>query len=244
MSKNFELLRRAGWGEEYLEGIPSPVPTERRPIPRPQSGPRPTDQISALVQKLFQPCGRQLIHCVVFLGCAKDSGGTSVCVRTAQTLAGQVEDRVCVVDAKFDNPSVHRFFGKDNLAGLGDAVGHSQRSGNFVKRVEESNLWLLSAGEPGTHHRVAISQRGLASCLTELRNDFQYVLIDAPALSSKSVLPALAQVADGAVLVVDRSGVTADTALTVRDRLRRANVKLLGMVLNQDQTSLLKSLRN
>jgi len=244
MSKNFELLRRAGWAEEYLEGIPSPVYNERRPILHPQSGPPPVDQISAVVQKLFQRSGSPPIRCVVFLGCTEKSGGTSVCARTARTLAGQVDDRVCVVDAKFENPSVHRFFGKDNLAGLRDAVAHSRRGDNFVKQVEESNLWLLPAGGPRTDDRAGISQRGLTSCLIELRTDFQYVLIDAPPLSSKSALPALAQVADGAVLVVDASGVTADTALKGRARLRSANVRLLGMVLNQDQTSVLRKLRN
>jgi Mrp family chromosome partitioning ATPase len=244
MSKNFELLRRAGWGEEYLEGIPSPVYTERRPILRPQSVPPPTDQISALVQKLFQRSGSQPIRCIVFLGCTEKSGGTSVCARTAQTLAGQVGDRVCVVDTKFENPSVHRFFGEDNLVGLRDAVAHSRRGDSFVKQVAESNLWLLPAGDPVTHDRAAISQRGLTTCLIELRTDFQYVLIDAPPLSNKSALPALAQVADGAVLVVDASGVTADTALKGRARLRKANVRLLGMVLNQNQNSVLPNLRN
>lgn len=244
MSKNFELLRRAGWGEEYLEGIPSPVYTERRPIPRPQGVPRPTDQISALVQKLFQRSGSQAIRCIVFLGCTESSGGTSVCARTAQALAGKVEDRVCMVDAKFENPSAHRFFGKDNLVGLRDAVAHSRRGDNFVKQVEESNLWLLPAGDPGTDDRKAISQRGLTSCLIELRTDFQYVLIDAPPLISKSALPALAQVADGAILVVDASGVAADTALKGRARLRKANLRLIGVVLNQDQTSVLRNLRH
>jgi Mrp family chromosome partitioning ATPase len=244
MSKNFELLRRAGWGEEYLEGIPSPVYTERRSIPHPQGAPRPTDQIWALVQKLFQRSGSQAIRCLVFLGCTESSGGTSVCARTAQALAGQARDRVCVVDAKFENPSVHRFFGKDNLAGLRDAVAHSRRGENFVRQVEESNLWLLPAGDPGADDRAAVSQRGLTSCLIELRTDFRYLLIDAPPLSSKSAFPALAQVADGAILVIDASGVTADTALKGRARLRRANVRLLGMVLNQDRTSILRNLRN
>ena len=235
MSKNFELLQRAGWGEEYLEGIPAPVYTKQSPVPRQQSVPRPKDQIFTLVQKLFQSNGGPRIRCVAFLGCTETSSATSVCARTAQTLAEQVRDRVCVVDAKFENPSVHRFFGKDNITGLRDAVSHSRRGENFVNQVEESNLWVLSAGDPGTGRTAAVSQRGLAECLAELRGDFQYVLIDAPPLSGRSEISALGQVADGAVLVVNAWGVSADMADRGRARLRRANVRLLGMVLNQDQ---------
>jgi Mrp family chromosome partitioning ATPase len=244
MSKNFELLRRAGWGEEYLDGIPSPVYTKASPISRQQSAARPTGQISALVQKLFQRSGDPQIRCVVFLGCTESSGGTSVCARTALALAGQVGDRVCAVDAKLENPSLHRFFGKDNLIGLRDAIAHSRPGKSFVKQVDESNLWFLPAGDPKNGRAGGSPLRGLTSCLIELRTDFPFVLIDAPPLSQKSELPALAQVTEGAVLVVDASGVTADTALKGRSRLRKSNIRLLGMVLNQEESSVLRNLRN
>lgn len=244
MSKNFELLRRTGWGEEYLDGISSPAHSKADPTPRKQSAPRPTGQISGLVQKLFQRSGDPPIQCVVFLGCTETSGATSVCARTASALAGQVEDRVCVVDAKLENPSLHRFFGKDNLTGLRDAIEHSRPGESYVKQVEESNLWLLPAGSPEKGIFAGVPARGLTSCLTALRSDFPYVLIDAPPLNRKSALPALAQVTDGAVLVVDASGVTANTALKGRSRLRDSNIRLLGMVLNQEESSLFRNLRN
>lgn len=234
MSKNFELLRRAGWGEEYLEGIPTPVPSQRSPVPiasRPSPA-HPTDRISALVQKLFFGSGNLEMRCVVFLGWAGSAGGPSVCGRVARTLAEQVEDRVCVVDTKFDRPSIHQFFGKDNLAGLRDAVEHSRDADNFAKQVEDSNLWVLPAGAPDRGRLGSISQRGLADCLQQLRTEFPYMLIDAPPLSGKSELSALANVSDGAVLVVDSSAVTADAALRARARLRNANLRLVGMVLN------------
>ena len=244
MSKNFELLQRAGWGDEYLEGIPSPVHAAPRLVARQQTAPGSTDQISTLVQTLFQRNGGPHIRCVVFLGCTESSSGTSVCARTAQTLARQVDDRVCVVDVQFEHPSIHRFFGAENVTGLRDAVSLSRRGDSFVKQVEQSNLWVLSAGDRGTERRTAVSQRGLAERLMELRTDFPYVLIDAPPLSGRSELSALGHVADGAVLVVNASGVSADMADRGRARLRRANVRLLGMVLNQEGTLFPESLHN
>lgn len=244
MSKNFELLRRAGWGEEYLDGIPTPVYSKASPVSRQQPVARPTGQISALVPKLFLRSGDAQIRCVVFLGCTESSGSTSVCARTALALAGQVEDRVCVVDAKLENPSLHRLFGMDNLIGLRDAMAHARPGESFVKQVEENNLWFLPAGAPENGRAAGSPQRGLTSCLIELRTDFPYVLIDAPPLSRKSELSALAQVADGAVLVVDASGVTADAALKGRSRLLKSNIRLLGMVLNQEETSVLRNRRN
>jgi Mrp family chromosome partitioning ATPase len=149
-----------------------------------------------------------------------------------------------VVDAKFERPSLHRFFGKDNLAGLRDVVEHSRGGESFAKQVEETNLWVIPAGAPDKGRRGSVSQRGLAECLQQLQTEFPYMLIDAPPLNSKSELSALAHVSDGAVLVVDSLGVTGDAALRGRARLRKANLRLLGLVLNQDQTSLLGSLGN
>lgn len=233
MSKNFELLRKAGWGEEYLEGIPTPQPSRRSPVPiAKQARPaQPTDRISALVQKLFLGGDDSEMRCVVFFGWAESGGGTSVCGCAARRLAEEVEERVCVVDTKFEGPSVHQFFGKDNLSGLRDAVEHSRGGENFAKQVGDTNLWVLTAGAP-EKGRGSISQRRLAECLQQLRAEFPYVLIDAPPLNSRSELSALAGVCDGAVLVVDSLGVTADGALRERARLRNANLRLLGMVLN------------
>jgi len=244
MSKNFELLRRAGWGEEYLEGIPVSVQAKRSPIVRQEATDLNGDPISALVRKLFRETGSGGIRCIVFLGYAENSDGTSVCARAARALAAQGGDRVCVVDAKFKNPSVHQHFGKDNLTGLLDAVQHSRGGGSFAKQVEESNLWVLPAGAGDGAQRAAVSQRDLSACLSQLKSEFEFVLIDAPPLNSKSELSAFAEVSDGAVLVVDSSGLTADAALRGRAKLRNAKLRLLGMVLNQDRVSLLRSLRN
>jgi Mrp family chromosome partitioning ATPase len=244
MSKNFELLRRAAWGAEYLEGIPTPVPSRPGPVSkRPDLAPS-TDRISALVQQLFLGGADSQMRCVVFFGWAHSACGTSVCGRAARKLAENVEDRVCVVDTKFESPSVHQFFGKDNLAGLRDAVEHSRGADNFAKQVEDTNLWVLPAGAPDKGRRGSISQRGLAECLQQLRTEFPYMLIDAPPLNTRSELSALAHISDGAVLVVDSSGVTADAALRGRARLRKANLRLLGMVLNHDRTSILGTLGN
>ena len=237
MSRNFELLRRAGWGEEYLEGIPTPPPYKRSPIAKRPNLARPNDRISAPVQTLFPGSGISQMRCVVFLGWLGSGGGTSVCARAARTLAAQVEERVCVVDAKFECPSVHRAFRMENLAGLRDAVEHSRGGENFAKQVEDTNLWVLPAGALDKGLRGSVSRRSLASCLEKLQTEFPFMLIDAPPLSSKCDLSALAHVSDGAVLVVDSSGVTADAALRGRARLRKANLRLLGMVLNQGQSS-------
>jgi Mrp family chromosome partitioning ATPase len=253
MSKNFELLRRAHWGEEYLEGIPAPVCNRTEPIcefntesiPRQQLVPQMTDQISGLVQKLFRKPGNPAVQCVLFLDCIETSGGSSVCVRAARKLAGQVKDRVCIVDTNIDHPSVHQFFGKENQVGLIDAILLARPAEAFATRVQEGNLWYLATGSSRQKNQTRFfTNPALSSSLKQLRSVFKYLLIVAPSLSSKHELTAVAEATDGVVLVVTSSGVAANTALNAKTRLRSANVRLLGMVINQSQAPLFQSLRN
>jgi len=244
MSKNFELLRRAGWAEECLEGIPDPGDTARERFqPGPVSLPHDPDQISILVQRIFGEFRNPAIRSVLFTGVAGSGGASSVCVRAAQKLATKVRNRVCIVDANVHSPSVHRYFGQQNSVGLTGAIADPKHAGHFVKPVPGKNLWFLPAGSPGANRRAILASPDFSSCLKELKRYFEYLLIDATfAVNHKA--STLGHVIDGAVLVMSSSGVAPDLAVKARERLQATDVKLLGMVLDDSKASLLDQLRN
>jgi Mrp family chromosome partitioning ATPase len=242
MSKNFELLRRAGWAEECLEGIPDPGDSTRERFqPGTVSLPHDSDQISILVQKIFGASGNPSIRAVLFT--AVTGSASSVCVRAAQKLAGQARNRVCLVDANVHSPSVHRYFGQQNVVGLTDAIADPKRTGHFVAPTPGKNLWFLPAGSPNANRRSILASPGFSSCLKDLKRYFEYLLIDG-ACTSTHKISALGDVVDGAVLVMSSSGVAPDIAVKARERLHAAKVKLLGIVLDDPKTSLLDQLRN
>jgi polysaccharide biosynthesis transport protein len=67
----------------------------------------------------------------------------------------------------------------------------------------------------------------------ELRNEFDYVLLDAPPLSSYSDALALVQVADGIVLVLEANSTRRDAVARIVENLRAAQINVLGAVLNK-----------
>jgi succinoglycan biosynthesis transport protein ExoP len=68
--------------------------------------------------------------------------------------------------------------------------------------------------------------------MRELREEFDYVLIDAPPLSSCSDAVLLGQMTDGVILVVEANSTRRETARTAKETFEGANVKLLGAILN------------
>jgi len=66
-----------------------------------------------------------------------------------------------------------------------------------------------------------------------LREQFDYVMIDAPPLNSYSEGVALGQFADGLVLVLEANSTRRDATARIAERLHSMQVQILGAVLNK-----------
>lgn len=69
--------------------------------------------------------------------------------------------------------------------------------------------------------------------MTELRADFDYVLIDAPPIGSSNDATVLASSTDGLVLVLKANSSRRESARGAIHDLQAAKVRVLGAVLNQ-----------
>src|SRR5215813_1071305 len=121
MSRNFELLRQASWGQEFFQGLPpEPTPAEaaRKQIKRPPAG---NDQVSTFVRRTFlHP--RSHVRSVMFVGISERAGSTWTCAQAARVLAEAIDDDVCAVDANLKAPSLHQQFSREAEAGLSEAA--------------------------------------------------------------------------------------------------------------------------
>jgi len=67
----------------------------------------------------------------------------------------------------------------------------------------------------------------------ELRDEFQYVLIDVPALNLYADAVAIGHIADGVVVVLHADSTRRESALRGLECLKDAGVEVLGAVLNR-----------
>jgi Mrp family chromosome partitioning ATPase len=68
--------------------------------------------------------------------------------------------------------------------------------------------------------------------ITELRSEFDYLLIDAPPLNAYADGMILGRLADGVVLVLEANATRREAALRVTESLRTTRIPVLGAVLN------------
>ena len=105
-----------------------------------------------------------------------------------------------------------------------DDADHAQRIYDYI-----SNLWFMPANA-GLQWRLGASMR---MYLEDVRREFEYSIVRAPSLSTSEEAWALAEWADGLVLVVSARQTRRASAIKIRQMLTEARVRVLGAVLSE-----------
>jgi protein-tyrosine kinase len=240
MSKHVELMQDAV-AESKRKTVPAPksttilFPAAESDHPAHQ-GPQDFDHVAQqeclkLVQRIFlgQPARREVVLAAVDRG----NGCSRICVEAAGILAANTSGSICLVDGNFRNPSLYKFFGVSGNRGLADSLLEEGGARSFAEQLTPSNLWLLSAGAIASESPSLLNSDRLKLRLQELRTEFDYVLIDAPALNLYSDAISLGRIADGVIVVLEANSTRRESALKGLASLRDAGVEILGAVLNQ-----------
>ena len=230
MSKNFELLRRAGREDVLFSRSSSDSVPNDNGHRRLDLGKQAQEEALKLVQRVFVFPNSHAPRAVVFSS-IQGNGSTEICCRAGEVLAAQGSGSVCLVDANLHAPSLHQLLGVAKSPGLIDAIVKPGPIKDFTVRIAGGNLWLLPSGSAAEAQGLFASDR-LRSRVGELREEFDYVLIDAPAVGCNADAVVLGQMADGVVLVVEANSTRRETARMAKEIFEGANVKLLGAILN------------
>lgn len=143
--------------------------------------------------------------------------------------------RVLLVDANLCCPSVHRTFGLDAAPGLADCLASGEEPAACLRSVGKEGLCVLTAGDPGKADVGLYHSAGLDQLIKSLKAEFDLVVFDLPAIGETRSAIRLASLLDGVVLVVEAERVRSAVARRITGQLGRANVRLMGAVLNKQE---------
>lgn len=192
------------------------------------------DELVKLVQRVFVlPGPAKTPGAVAICGVEQGVGCSWICAHAGESLAAQVPGTVCIVDANLRGPSLHKYFSMSAGGGLVDAMKEQRPIANFTRQAGKQNLWVLTAGDPGNAQNGALNPARLRARFSELRTQFDYLLIDTPPMAESSDGMLLAQVADGAILVVGSHSTRREAARAVKQSFDAAKISVLGVVLNK-----------
>jgi len=234
MSRNFDLLQRD------IDGPKPPPPPRPEPQKMRSRNSRERrlladDEVMKLVQQVFIiPGSAQAPGAVAFCGVYSGDGCSWVCAHAAEMLAEHGDGSVCIVDANLRTPSLHDYFRFENGKGFADGVKEDGRPmREFARRASGRHLWLITAGTVGREPNGSLNPARLRARITELRSEFDHVLIDTPPVHSYGDAILLSQLTDGVVLVVGSNSTRREPARIAKESFETAKIPILGAVLNK-----------
>jgi capsular exopolysaccharide synthesis family protein len=194
------------------------------------------EQYRTLRTQVFHAAEKQLTQVILVTSAVAGEGKTSTILNLAWAIAQSKEKRVLVIDSDLRRPSISSYLGLDFELGLGEVLNEVSEALPSIVRVADSTLYILSSSRAEAQPAELLSRERVAETIAELRQYFDYVLIDAPPVVAFADARLLANHAD-AVIVVVRAGLaghsTVERAIEALPQQR-----ILGVVLNgADQMS-------
>jgi len=141
--------------------------------------------------------------------------------------------RVLVIDADMRRSSLHRKFDVSNDIGLSDIlIGRAPLSA-CVKRTDRPGVDLLTSGTRSPNPLKLLQSGRFDSLLREARDQYQMVIVDAPAVVPVFDAAILATKTDGTVMVVSAGHTDVLSTRRALARLDSVGTVPLGVVVNR-----------
>jgi polysaccharide biosynthesis transport protein len=226
----------AGWQLSMDESQPSADDSSSLPAPGADPGGGSDDLrgcFHTLLRNLPWPSrdAARRITTVGVTSCYRREGVSTIAIQTARTAAGSQNHRVLLVDANLTYPAVHQVLGLSLTPGLAEVVLNEQALIPAVRGTPQ-RLFVLTAGE-GEPVRVYGAADRWSEVLAKLRQNFDLVVFDLPAISEVGSAMYLFGLLDGVILVVEHEQVRREAAQQKRQDLMRANANILGVAFNK-----------
>jgi len=221
--------RPGGWLERKKGNGSAPMQIELVPheLPRTQI----SEAYRSLRTALLLSSAREL-KVVAVTSAAAGEGKTATATNLAIVLA-QLGRPVLIVDADLRKPRLHQVFKISNQAGLVSHLTSNVDADDIVHASSIPNLWITPSGPIAPNPSELLSSDRMYDWLRTVRTRFEYVIVDTPPALAVTDATIVGVIADGVVLTLRSGKVTREEARLCRDRLRQADVRILGAVLNR-----------
>lgn len=171
------------------------------------------------------------VHSFVVTSSFPGEGKTTTAANTAVVL-GQLGKRVLLIDGDLHKPRLHEVFKVSNRVGLVSVLAENVEPARAILTTAMPGVSILPSGPISPNPSGLLSSEGMEKLLQLAKANFDFVVIDSPPVQAVADALIMGFQTDGVVLTV-KGGVTArDQVARTRDKLKRSNVRILGVLIN------------
>jgi capsular exopolysaccharide synthesis family protein len=189
------------------------------------------ESIDNIRTALLHSSHAESIHTVMITSSLEKEGKSTVASQLAASLARSGR-RTLLIDGDLRRPTLHQLFELPQDPGLCELLREEVDLEDVVRPTRVAGLWMVSAGRVDQEAVQSLAQEGLREPFVRLREEFDFVLIDAgPVLTDADAL-LFGQYVDGVILSILRDVSQVPRVFEACERLRSVDLRLLGAVVN------------
>ena len=156
-------------------------------------------------------------------------GKTTLICNLAVSLA-QNEKKVVIVDLDFRKPRVHRTFDIENENGMSEYLVDKITKEQLIKK-SKFNVDIINRGGKIANASLALTCNKFVALMGELRQEYDFVLVDAPPVLQISDYVNISRVTDGVIFVVAAGYTKRSQIREAFSEMNKNRVNVLGTVM-------------
>ncbi|WP_169979039.1 polysaccharide biosynthesis tyrosine autokinase [Tautonia rosea] len=195
------------------------------------------ESVDAMRTLLLRASATDSVRSVMITSAVAAEGKTSLASHLATSLA-RAGRRTLLVDCDLRKPDVHRLFDIAEAPGLSEFLRGEADVEAAIHPSPAVDLWIMPAGAVDERSIQALSQPRAEAVFRQLREQFDFVVVDtAPVIPVADAL-LVGQNVDGAIYSVLRSASRVPKVQAAVDRLRSVGIPIFGAVMTGVQGDL------
>ncbi|GHH76494.1 polysaccharide biosynthesis tyrosine autokinase [Promicromonospora soli] len=169
---------------------------------------------------------------IVVVSSVPNEGKSTTAINLAITLA-DADARVLLIDADLRRPSIANYLGIEGSVGLTTVLIHRAELQDVVQPWGSAGLFVVPSGAVPPNPAELVGSRRMAKLIEQVREQYDYVIIDTPPLLPVTDAALMAKMTSGALMVTGSGLVRRDQLLQSLGSLGAVNARVLGIVLNK-----------
>lgn len=171
--------------------------------------------------------------CVVVTSALPEESKSTVSINLALTLADS-QKSVILVECDLRKPTIRRYLKLERgLNGLSAVLSGSAPLDECIQVAEEGGIHILTAGTIPPNPSELLNQPRMAALIEELKQRYDYVILDAPPVTVVTDAAVVGRMADGALLVIRSKYAPTKRVRQALQRLKDVDIRVLGAVLTR-----------
>ena len=192
--------------------------------------------------------GEKNLKSILITSSSVREGKTITALNLAIVLA-QVGKRVLLIDTDFRNPSIHKYFGLPNEPGLSNTILGNVTWQEAVRTITDimlgdikvddlmatpgmDNISVITSGLSVMQPSELLNSSRVPNLLGEMKNAYDFVIIDTPPVLPVADAIILGNKADGVFMVYEAGKVARNALKRTKFLLENVGANMLGIILN------------